>query len=568
VDTIVALLTNQEKMVPMKDYKWAWADQYGDTGIVISAANGLTGDSIFGTGIYGPLYTREMGAYISRFLPLFIDTYLVLLGVKNQNGDIYRSLEDLLKKLIGNSIYTNDILQKVGSAISGAIGSLKETLGEEMFNHIVNVLNASLGVDLNDILYGRIATIQEGNQAQFIQAICDLLAPAAPLLKWLLSDYDIALFNHDVSGTAAGTSYNEGDDYIVIRGAEGYQNAIIPILEALRAGDSTGIKTQAEYNELEGADMLKYILTPIFSRLDEILDDPINEILAELPAVVYFLNSNGLDTAFKNLLNAVYSLLNAIEPITGEINLYSLIGIDLSEMNANTLIQSALDAINVDAQFKLSDIIADAVVELSIGTVDSFTSVRLLPEYLYGEHGHTGSGNAIDYTMHYSATGAGGDQVDYVTILLRLLLKFISIPQNVTAVEALLKGKLNDEGYKFLCSLLENFSQMAASEGGMDKIMYTVYYIFYAALNAGVATNNGLARFNGNYSFLNQLFATSNVGFLRQLEISLGDLLNKYTPDIIDDDEVIPQGQISFWQRIINFFKKIGDFFRNLFKFG
>ena len=106
---------------------------------------------------------------------------------------------------------------------------------------------------------------------------------------------------------------------------------------------------------------------------------------------------------------------------------------------------------------------------------------------------------------------------------------------------------------------------MAATDDGMDKIMYTVYYIFYAALNAGVATNNGLAQFNGDYSFLNQLFATSNVGFLRQLEISLGDLLNKYTPEVINDHEVAPQGQISFWQKIIDFFKKIGDFFRRLF---
>ena len=316
--------------------------------------------------------------------------------------------------------------------------------------------------------------------------------------------------------------------------------------------------------------MIKYILTPIFSRLDDILDDPINGVLNELPAVVYFLNSNGLDTAFKNLLNAVYSLLNAIEPITGEIDLYDMIGIRLDEVNVNTLLQKVIESLNVDQQFKLSDIIADAVVELSIGTVDSFTSVRLQPEYLKGTYdngqaNYNASGNAIDYTMHYSANGAGGDQVDYVTILMRLLLKFISIPQNVTAIENMLKGKLNDTGYKFLCSLLENFSKMASTDDGMDKIMYTVYYIFYAALNAGVATNNGLAEFNGNYSFLNQLFATSNVGFLRQLEISLGDLLNKYTPDIVDDDEVIPQGQISFWQKIINFFKKIGDFFKRLF---
>ena len=563
VNTIVALLLNQDYRVPMQDYKWAWAEQYGDTGIVISAANGLTGDSIFGTGLYGPLYTREMGAYISKFLPLFIDTYLTLLGIDNGKGGTYKNLKEILNDLVGVNIYTNKILQQIGETITGAVASLKDQIGEEMFNHVVAVLNASLGVNLNDLLYGRIATITDGDQAGFINAICELLEPVAPILRWLLTDTDIALFNHDVVVNASDT-YAAGDDYIVLKGAKGYENAIIPILEALRV-DSGDILTQAAYSELSDRELLTNILNPIFNRVNAILDNPMVEIFNELPSVVYFLNSNGLDTAFKNLLNAVYSLLNAIEPITGEINLYNLIGIDLSTANANTLIQKVLDALNVDAQFKLSDIIADAVVELSMGTVDSFTSKRILPEYLYDVHGHNADGTAIDYTMNYSATGAGGDKADYVTIIMRLFLKFISIPQNVKAIEAMLQGKLNENGYKFLCSLLENFSQMAATDDGMDKIMYTVYYIFYAALNAGVATNNGLAQFNGDYSFLNQLFATSNVGFLRQLEISLGDLLNKYTPEVINDHEVAPQGQISFWQKIIDFFKKIGDFFRRLF---
>ena len=586
-DALVALLTNNEMSIPMAKYEWNFL-KYADTGTVISAANGLTGNSIFGTGIYGPLYTREMGAYISKFLPLFIDTYLVLLGVDNGNGGTYKSLEEILKKLIGNNIYTNKILQQLAGAITGAVANLKETIGDQLFNHIVNVLNASLGVDLNDLLYGRVATITEGNQQQFIKAICDLLAPVAPLLRWLLSsDTDIALFNHDTV-VNSGDNYAAGDDYLVIHGADGYQNAIIPILEALCVGTNGNIKTQAEFDAItDNSQMISTIITPIFERLNNILNDPINEILKELPAVVYFLNSYGLDTAVKNLLNPVYSLLYTIEPLIadvdalhnskGEIDLLAMANIDLSELTANSLIQMVIDMVSDQISgFDLTDMIGDAVIELSIGTVDSFTSKRILPEEQIGtayksdasKTRQVSGGNAIDYTMNYSKDGAGGDKVDYVTILLRLLLKFISIPQNVTALEALLKTKLNGDGYKFVCSLLENFSQMAASEGGMDKIMYTVYYIFYAALNAGVATNNGLAKFNGDYTFLNQLFATSNVGFLRQLEISLGDLLNKYTPDVVNDHEVIPNGQISFWQKILNFFKKIGDFFRNLFNFG
>ena len=162
--------------------------------------------------------------------------------------------------------------------------------------------------------------------------------------------------------------------------------------------------------------------------------------------------------------------------------------------------------------------------------------------------------------------GKSGDQVDMVTIILRLILRFISDPQNVKAIEAMLKPKLNETGYKFLTSLLDNFSQMVSTPDGMDKVMYTVYYIFYSANVAASSTNNWLAEFNGNYSFLNQLFATSDLAFMRQLEKSLGDLLNKYTPDIADDDEVVPNGFVKFFKAIAAFFQKIIKFFQNMFK--
>jgi len=584
VNAIIALLTNNEISIPMKAYEWAFLE-YADTGTVISAANGLTGDSIFGTGIYGPLYTREMGEYISKFLPLFVDTYLVLLGVSDGKGGTYKSLEDILSQLIGNNIYTNEILQTIAGAITGAVASIKENIGDALFNHIVNVLNASLGVDLNDLLYGRVPTITEGNQQQFIKAICDLLAPVAPILKWLLSsDTQLALFNHDTVVNSCD-SYAAGDDYLVLNGADGYQNAIIPILEALCVGENSDILTQAEFDAIEdNSQIISTILTPIFNRLNTILDDPINEIFKELPAVVYFLNSYGLDTAVKNLLNPVYSLLETIDPLianidsihnsNGEVDLLGLVGIDLSEMTANSLIDMLISNISSSISgFDLTGMIGDAVTELTMGKVVHFESARILPTEQIGTayksdsskvREVTSSGNAIDYTMKYGSSG-NGDQVDYVTIILRLILNFISVKQNVVAIEALLKDKLNDTGYKFLCSLLENFSSMASTDDGMDKIMYTVYYIFYAALNAGVATNNGLANFNGNYSFLNQLFATSNVGFLRQLEQSLGDLLNNYGTGVINDHEVIPDGQISFWQKIINFFQRIINWFKGLF---
>ena len=567
--TIMGLILNgveKQKAVP---YRWILTE-YADTDTVLSPATGELGSSIFGN-IYGPLYTREMGQYITKYFPLFVDTYLTLLGIDDGHGGTYRSLEDLLKGLIGSSVYKTSLLQTLFDALKGAIDSLKSTIGDELYTHIATVLNSALGVDLSYWDNYTVNEIAEGDQAAFVDELCRMLRPATPILKWLLiedPDNDIAILNHGYDDITGHEYYAAGDDYIVIASANGYRDSIIPILEALHVDPST-ILTQTEYAAASGEEdaLLKNILTPLLGRVDEILADPLTEIFATLPAIVYFVNSKGLDSAFKNLLISVYQLLGAIDPLlkdvdqlhdeNGNVTLYKLIGIDLETMDMDAILTMALNALNDSVEFDLEGIVFDAVTELTLGKVVSFDSKRFNEEPLDEQ------GNARkDYTMEYAE---GADQVDMTTIVLRLLLKFISVPQNVTALEKLLKGKLNDSGYKFLCSLLENFSSMASTDDGMDKIMYTVYYVFYAALNAGVATNNGLATFNGNYSFLNQLFATSNVGFLRQLEASFGDLLNKWTGDVVDDDEVAPKGFIKLFQAIINFFKKIIQFFQNLF---
>ena len=64
---------------------------------------------------------------------------------------------------------------------------------------------------------------------------------------------------------------------------------------------------------------------------------------------------------------------------------------------------------------------------------------------------------------------------------------------------------------------------------------------------------------------MNKMFAESKVGFFQQMAKSFGGLLDKYTPDVVNHEEAVPNGFIRFFQSIIEFFKKIGIFFRNLF---
>ena len=539
-NVIMAFLTDSEVEVPMKPYQWLFTEK-ANTGEVLSP---ITGTGLYDY-MYGELYTREMGEYITKWLPSFIDTMIVLLGVKDENGDLYSGLQDIFDQLIGTSIYKTDLLQTIADALKGLIGDLKESIGEELFTHIANVLNYSLGVDVAYWDTYTVTPIAEGDKEAFINELLDILTPVYPLLAFLLTDEDLAFFNKDDG--IEGSVVSDENSYVIIHGAEGYAYGIIPILEAF-GYDNDKIMTPEEYKAAAAGDpeaLLRGILDPILGRVDEILADPIDELLATLPGIIYFLNSKGLDTAFNNAINAVLRVLETIEPITGEIDLYEVIGFNF-EVDIEGLIDQLLTSVAEDTGFELTEVAMEAITELTLGEVISYTSKN-------GEEA---------YTMIY-ATGA--DSVDFVTIILRLVLTFISIPENVVALEAILKDNLSGDGYTFLCSLLENFSQMAADKDGMDEIMYTVYQIFYAANVAAHKTNDWYQNFNGDYSFLNQLFATSDLAFLRQIEISLGGLLNKYTGDIIDDDQVAPNGFIAFFQKIAEFFQKIADFFKNLF---
>ncbi len=538
-NVIMAFLTDSQIEVAPVPFDWLYLE-YADTHKALSPVTMNPEVSIYDS-VYGPLYTREMGEYISKWLPSFVDTTIVLLGVESPDGDVYDGLEDLLGSLIGTSIYKTDLLNTILDAIKGLIGDLEEGIGEELFTHIAKVLDYALEVDLAYWDSYTVNEIAEGDRDAFVDELLRMLEPLYPILGWLLSDEDLAFFNR-----AEGPS--DANDYVIISGAEGYAYGIIPILEALGCR-APSVLTPEEYKEATANDpaaLLRYVIEPILDRVDVILEDPVNEIVAVLTSAIYFINSKGLDTALRNVLNAVFSVLETIEPLTGEIDLFEVIGLDLT-LDIEALIDSLLSSVAEDTGFELKEVAMNAVLELTMGEVYSFTSAN----------GDTA------YSMRY-VTGA--DTVDHVTTILRLVLTFVSIPENVVALEAMLEGELSEEGYKFLCSLLENFSQMAAQEGGMDEIMYTVYQIFYAANVAVHKTDDWLEEFNGDYSFLNNLFETSDLAFLRQLKSSLGDLLGKYVgDDIINDEQIAPNGFIAFFQKIAEFFQKIADFFKNLF---
>jgi hypothetical protein len=104
-------------------------------------------------------------------------------------------------------------------------------------------------------------------------------------------------------------------DSIKITGGDGYNTAIIPVLEALGCNERS-IKTYIQYkNDTSKDAVLKNITTPVFDLLDDLFKKPVKTALEILPNVVYFIDSGNLEVCITNLLLPVTALLEKIEPI-------------------------------------------------------------------------------------------------------------------------------------------------------------------------------------------------------------------------------------------------------------
>ncbi len=531
---LLTYLSGNAVSVEVQEFDWLFTE-YAGTGTVLSpmlvgSLNGL---------VYGKYFTPEMGRYMEENLPSFVDTVIELLGIEAEDGETtYADLEDVLDTLIGDTIYTKANLDAIVTALPELIASLKESLGEELFTMIAEVLNRALGIDLTYWNDYRVADIEDGNREQFVNELIRVLKPTYPILAWLLTGDDLIALFHSADGT--------GRDMIVVEGAEGYAYGIIPLMEALACEN---IRTPDEFKiaaDSQPENMLRLIIDPILDKVDLILADPVNEIFEVLPAVIYFLNSNGLDTVIKNTANAIFAVLENLEPAIGELDVYKLIGFDPTELNINTMIEQLLTDLEESTGLTFKDMAMDAIVELTVGEVVEFTS----------KNGETA------YTMKYVSAE---DRADMTSVILRFVMSFVAVEENARALKVMLKDELSEDGYKFVCALLDNFVDMAKTTDGMDKILYTIYYIFIGAEGVVEGVDGSLDEANDNYKFMQDLFAKSDVEFLNNIAGTLGDFLDSNFKDIVDSDGIIPNGFIKFFQSLTALFEKIINWFKGFF---
>ncbi len=618
--TIINMLNLADFNFEMQDFSWLFTE-YADTNKLVSA---FDFSSLFNVNPYeGKLWTREMAADLAMNLTQFINDMLYLLGL-NFNGIKITDFNTLMYSLVGGTLYSNDAL----NLITSLLGQIKPLLDKYDPNgDIAGFVKELLDVDLHawdeyteggKYANGRdwgfkanasTSAAVKSNSKVFEKALCELLSPVARLLTFVLCENDFTFFTE-----GDGLGKNTEEIQLTIYGAEGYKYALVPLLEAMnvdglpedlaqgkRDGDIYDPEEFSKKAVKDNMYAIEGVIHPIVSKVNDIMDSTATELLSIIPSIVYFINSNGIDTVVKNLIHSVYVIGNAVRPIGEQIdalvydeygiNLYKTIDLEnllkntvygalhiteddvkeiyktsgkdlgtvdgLEDIDFRLLFSIGLAAVNNllaenGLPFKFTSIAASAVEELTYGYVRSFDSL---------------SGRKA-YTMVLGKEINKYCYGDLISILMRIVLKFLSVDGNSKALVELLKVKFNmsasDE--KMLTILTNAVAWYTGTLGGYEVVMLTLYYTIYGASQASGSGVEAYDKVNAKWASVVVKLEELDNPIAKEVVKAVLEAAKNEAGDVIGPDGVAPNGFIRFFQKIAEWFRMIIQKIKNLFK--
>lgn len=556
--------SDEEITVPMKVPEWLYPEA-ANTGKTFSA---IETSKEFGA--YGPLFTQEKAAYLADNLDDFIDNLIYLLGIPadsleglgihSSTDEYITSLKDLLNTVIGDTVYTTDIADMLLNLVEDKLVKTVNELtinGVNMSGIVKNVLKTALKVDLDRYTDGteftkdgdgkyHVQPFAKGSKDGFLNALTQILDPVYPVLNWLLCEEDLHFFTD-----------SNGDHQITLKGGQGYKYGIIPILETF---DCTSLPTQAAVSATtDTASLVNIIANPLLSRIDKLLENPVDEIFELLPNVAYFINSKGLDACVRNMTNAINVVLKALQPLVGDVDLFAAIGIDLSTLDMQYILNAITNMIGEGSTQDLVPLVVDALAELTTGKIVTSSSQSELTPW---------------YKMEYAGEAS---KADTITTLLRFALRWVALNKDQLKTLVREKIEMSDEGYAYIDKLIDIVGTYAGTNSGMDSILHMLYYIFYG-VHSGTSK---VANWQKDYNTRLQLVAEGqqkassrdeNLGKVAELldflfteyvggdKDDTGNVYHNY-PDSEYGNNSKPgfasNGFIAFFQQIINWIKTI-----------
>lgn len=353
-------------------------------------------------------YTPTMGAadyarVLEKVDPLLTD----FIHEEDPEGDI----EQTLRK----TIYSNSLLSQLVVGIFSLIGG-EETAGLLAMIGL-DVTPSGVASSIASSYPGAANTLRkysswdkvnasyiswgfaDGDAEKFRAAVTKIMSPMIPVLSCLLAGQNVTFL-----------------DALTVPGANGYNTAIIPLLEALGCSDAS-ILSYSEYSKGAGTTgVITGILDPVFTLLDEVCKSPVKKLCTILPNIVYFFNSGLMNNIIVNLLYP----LDYMFQTAGLGSILTDLTASMQMPDLNSLV-TELTA-SADLGFTLPEL--DLAVIGTLGTPTTLTSKRVV------------NGSPAQYTYITADTSA------VILTILRALVQVLSSPEN----SDMLSGLMGDMG--------------------------------------------------------------------------------------------------------------------------
>lgn len=421
------------------------------------------------TGEYSFAFPESMDVDFVKNLPPMLDG---LIG----------SFIDLNGK-IGELLFTDSLVTKLATGLYGAIEGVKINDGLNLAQ-----LLAQTGIDfttsnvaslLVNEKYGK--TYQEN--AAIISAAGSWKNVNADALKWGVTDRDsffhalVAVLRpiYGVLDVLLNDAYLGLFDIVRIPGSNGYTSSIVPLMEAF---SMYNIKTQYQYRQdmtKEYDAILLDIINPLWDKVEDILNAPLQTLMAVIPNLALFIGNDGLCQIIDNLLTPISALADAIRPIV-DLNslLTTVLGalkVDLNGILAKVGITNfSLDVYDLNKTLKPL-LGGDAIIPL-LNNVLGLIKIKGTPLGLklndvdwlqLASHG-TVVVSASQAATYGSRIFVEGDSAETLIAILRYLISTINAGDNFDKISSLIGGLLGDGVADNISSMINEVLGMLSGE--------------------------------------------------------------------------------------------------------
>ena len=395
-------------------------------------------------------------------------------------------------------------------------------------------------LEINDVLYDVITSLDVPYGVQVITISDDKDAPIQLKFSYRMKDGVLRMKFREYEGNRERsksselrldfTSLKDLKD-LKLEGTNGYNSAIIPLLEALQCSNiSTYAQYKKDVNKAKD-NLLLDILNPLIgdsssSFLNKLAANPVNELTKILPNVAMYLDSDGLVQLLCNLLAPVTYLIDGKNPIESGISgaIENLLGDSIHNLIiplVNSLLADSDDP-NL-SKLQLADIDWNKLISLGTKTTYTSKATGTNGKYLTGKMvGNVDQGKVLVTVLRYVANFL----IDNTTPLKNLICSIDKIANHDKA----------DLIISIIRSVFNTISTASA-----DQIVAAVFYLL--AGNPQNAFWDYTSYKTGEYTFAYP--ENMDVDFLKQLPPMLDGLigsladLNGLISEALFKDEII-----------------------------